>query len=756
MRAILLSALFLLNTVIYTQDYEPDRVNLYVTVTNSNNQPIPFIEITLIAKDDKQQLKGVTDNKGKFQFIAKLGKTYVVNFKDKQNHSEIIIPTKYVGTMVKTIKYDPPANTNLNTKSNIPDTIKQTFSSGERPSESEILIMLEIYNDKDLPLKNYQVRLFCKKINKVYVSKTNEKGTAFFIVPFNNNYDVGLDDINKVVSINVLADRPGLTYFEHLSYVPTVVEETRKNDTIRQVLPENAGPTNARIFVHLLVTDLDSKPLPNEKIYLNVVEENTVYTTTTSNNGYASFLVPKYKKYKLSFLYERDVDLLDYSKSEPYSLHTTEIEYQYMGSAKIEEHYKTAKRDAKGFKTEFMEVKIKPVPFDKKIKKTKDGFDIEFDSTAITNSPAVYKNKMFMSEGYYSRDFYGFDSKTGRNIWGVELAESGASSAVCDSDIVLINTESCTLYAIDINSGRLLWSKWLGPYIYSTPSVADGKVFTVYPNDLFVYSSEEKIVNEFVLVSFDLKTGKTVWQNWLDAEVLACPVIAAGKVYVTTMSGRLYQFDENTGNMLNTNVAYALTPPTVAAGKIFVIVRDKPNSMNKVMAIYDEKTLKLKKQVPEIRGKIIYEKMSGESASTTMKFNDSRPVYYNGRNYNVVGNRLICSSPEDGSIIWSVMFYDPTKVVAENTNSTIMPVIAGGKLIVASPNGEIQIYNPADGKLIKSFATNANFCTEPVVNDGWIYIGNKNGKLISINTLDKTITGWSMWGLNARHNAVVR
>ncbi len=747
MRIFFLSTLLLFNTIIYSQSYDIDKVNLFIKIVNSNNEPVLYTEIDLTAKDDASQLKGVSDNKGKVSFVVKPGKTYTVNFSDKPNHSEIVIPSKYSGAVVKTIKYDPSANSNISA----PDTIKQNYSSSAEPSGSEISVELAVFNDKNLPLKNYPIRLLCKKINKVYVSATNEKGKVYFIVPFNNNYSVGFDDIENFFPINTLYMSPGLSLSAGLSYTPTIVSETIKNDTIRQVLPENAGPTSARTFIHILVSDLESKPLLNEKVYLNVMGENTVYTAMTNENGVAAFLVPKKKKYNIHFQYERDADVLDYTKTDYASLHTTEVEYQYMGSEKIENHYRTAKRDMKGFKTEFMEVSIKRIGFDeKKIKRKNNGFEIDFDSSGVTNSPAIYKNKLFMSDEYYSPDFYGFDSKTGKNLWGVELAENGASSAVCDSDVVLVNTESCTLYAIDINSGNLLWSKWLGPYIYSTPSVANGKVFAVYPNDLVVYTPDNKSGNKFVLISFDLKTGKILWQNWIDTEVLACPVIASGKVYLTTMSGRLYQFDEKSGDMLNlADAAYALTPPTVAEGKIFVIVKKKPDSMEKVMAIYDDKKLKLIKQVPEISGKILYEKISGESASVTMKFNDSRPVYYSGKNYNIIGNRLICSSPADGSIIWSDMLN------GEYDETTVMPVIAGGKLIVAAPNGEIQIYNPSDGKLIKSFPTDADFCTEPVVSDGWIYVGNNNGKLISINTLDKTITGWTMWGLNASHNTIV-
>ena len=46
---------------------------------------------------------------------------------------------------------------------------------------------------------------------------------------------------------------------------------------------------------------------------------------------------------------------------------------------------------------------------------------------------------------------------------------------------MVYNTESCTIFAHDAKSGKLLWSYWLGDPLMSSPSIAAGRVFAAYP-----------------------------------------------------------------------------------------------------------------------------------------------------------------------------------------------------------------------------------------------------------------------------------
>ena len=48
----------------------------------------------------------------------------------------------------------------------------------------------------------------------------------------------------------------------------------------------------------------------------------------------------------------------------------------------------------------------------------------------------------------------------------------------CADDVVVFNTESCTLFSLDANTGKHLWSYYLGDPLTSTPTIGNGRVYT--------------------------------------------------------------------------------------------------------------------------------------------------------------------------------------------------------------------------------------------------------------------------------------
>jgi hypothetical protein len=69
-----------------------------------------------------------------------------------------------------------------------------------------------------------------------------------------------------------------------------------------------------------------------------------------------------------------------------------------------------------------------------------------------------------------------------------------------------------------------------------------------------------------VLAAFDLQTGKILWQRWIDSDVQSAPVVAEGKVHVSTFGGAVYQLDPKTGEFLSARQSRATSAPTIAGG----------------------------------------------------------------------------------------------------------------------------------------------------------------------------------------------
>ena len=132
--------------------------------------------------------------------------------------------------------------------------------------------------------------------------------------------------------------------------------------------------------------------------------------------------------------------------------------------------------------SKFRQGHVTPRKFDEKAhQKLADGFSVQLPSKAPIPTPTIYKDKVYVSGGFHSKEFYCFDAKTGALVWAIDLDDDGPTAAVCDGSVCVFNTESCTLFAVDADTGKHLWSHWLGDPLTSTPTIAGGVVFTSYP-----------------------------------------------------------------------------------------------------------------------------------------------------------------------------------------------------------------------------------------------------------------------------------
>ncbi|KKK43687.1 hypothetical protein LCGC14_3168020, partial [marine sediment metagenome] len=142
--------------------------------------------------------------------------------------------------------------------------------------------------------------------------------------------------------------------------------------------------------------------------------------------------------------------------------------------------------------------------------------------------------------------------------------------------------------------------------LMSVPTVADGRVFTAYPvdeaaeigkfetpaeDDAEEDDSEEDdaeeddaeeedaedteskdtkpVVPSYVLICCDARSGKTLWQRWIDTEVMSAPVAAGERLYVTTYSGTLYEFNQADGKILAARRLRATSAPVVVGEDLF-------------------------------------------------------------------------------------------------------------------------------------------------------------------------------------------
>lgn len=114
-----------------------------------------------------------------------------------------------------------------------------------------------------------------------------------------------------------------------------------------------------------------------------------------------------------------------------------------------------------------------------------------------------------------------------------------SSVAIGDDNIYIIQKEPGTpaplfsLYAFDKSSGAMVWNyaelRSCVPVGYcSSPLVAGGAVYAGW--------------GEGMLYSFDAHSGRVLWRDTLDGDIISSPAIANGALYVATIRGTVYSY----------------------------------------------------------------------------------------------------------------------------------------------------------------------------------------------------------------------
>ena len=438
-----------------------------------------------------------------------------------------------------------------------------------------------------------------------------------------------------------------------------------------------------------------------------------------------------------------------------------------------------------------------------------------------TNRQTGYKGKLYISGGFHSKEYYCCDAQTGKVVWGVDLDDDGPTSAVCEDDVVIFNTESCTIFALDANTGKHLWSYFLGDPLTSTPTICNGRVYTSYPAGgrggkapvppQKKAAPKQKTANlptnqaqpgevlgkqpppdsTHVLACFELKTGKILWQRWIDSDVMSAPVAVDDELYATSFVGTVYRFQQGDGAILSAQRSNATSAPVIVGKNVYLTQRAdgeaggmvaervaglgrdnaQPNFKGAAKeAKYLDAKVQAKSSLKALGGALDASNGFGGGAptaanpmaalsnvgqgnvSTMQAFQGSRLLHFADANFNCMGDEIVCTDPKDGKTRWSVKLKGDLE--KHGGHLAAPPAAAGGSIFLSTLEGNVIQMEPEHGKIQTTWKVGAPLRSQPAIDGGRIYVGTQNGKVVCINTGDARLTGWSTWGANAAHTNV--
>lgn len=225
-----------------------------------------------------------------------------------------------------------------------------------------------------------------------------------------------------------------------------------------------------------------------------------------------------------------------------------------------------------------------------------------------------------------------------------------------------------TAYALDADSGKVLWERSLGRLNASSPAYSKHRLYIV------------NLVPGHI-VKLDAKTGKIIWKHSLPGRAESSPVVIGRTVYFGCEDGNLYALSTISGNV---RWATQLGGPVKSAPAYYggtLYVGDYGGYMNAV----DAKTGKLKWQTSSL----------GQGFGTSGQFYSTPAVAF-GRVY--AGNnddRVYSFDLKDGTLAWSYStggyaYSGPTVSTTRHSPPTVY---------IGSFDGNIYALDAKDGSL---------------------------------------------------------
>ncbi len=303
------------------------------------------------------------------------------------------------------------------------------------------------------------------------------------------------------------------------------------------------------------------------------------------------------------------------------------------------------------------------------------------------SSPAISDGRIFV--GSVDGRVYALDFETGDLLWNYTTGNWIGSSPAVTGGKVYVSSCDGYFYALNASNGGLLWRYPTGGGTCS-PTIAEGKVFVGSLNHSFYAFTED---------------GAVLWNYTAGEFIESCPAVADGKVYFGSADGYVHALNITNGARIwiNNTGGWIYSSPAVVDGKLYIGSTD---------------------------GKVYC--MDAQSGNFEWNYSTGGSIY--------------CSPAVAGGIVFTGS-NDGNAYALDAATGTLVwqkPIGYGGysspaiackkKLYIATSSGEIYSLQPESGTILWTYQTGSPVYSSPAVSDGTMYIGASNGKVYAFRS----------------------
>lgn len=354
------------------------------------------------------------------------------------------------------------------------------------------------------------------------------------------------------------------------------------------------------------------------------------------------------------------------------------------------------------------------------VKKTTDGFVARLPGARYVPTPAHHRGQI-VAGGFGTYEVHAFAAGTGKPSWSLHLSDDGPTEPACVDGICVFNTYSCTMFGVEAETGKALWSWYLGSPQLATPVIDGDLVYSSYPHNGGGGAAP------YVIAAFDLKTGTPKWRRWIDSEVNSTPVSDGRHLYLATRAGTLYQFGARDGNVVAVHKNRVSSPPVLASGAVIFGRDAEPQRDNDMLAT----------------SRLLFPHLEQDRSTDHKPVKPQpRPLVARHGLYTVERGVVVATDRHTGRRMWQ------QRLGSEQPADVSAPMLyAGESILLATSGGNILRIEPESGAVLDAFVLKGGpIASQPIAVDGWLYAGTTKGDVVAFDTGHPELTGWEMLG----------
>ena len=164
----------------------------------------------------------------------------------------------------------------------------------------------------------------------------------------------------------------------------------------------------------------------------------------------------------------------------------------------------------------------------------------------VNSSPSVHNGIVYIGTMNGSRRkpvFYALSAEDGSLVFKLDTGKSFQDACVYDDKCFVSDHD--TVYALEPQTGSMLWQRQLTPYLRSCAASEESLYVTNSEGIVYVHFVQ-RLLREPPL---DAKNGSTLWTYQTDDRIVSTPCLCEDILYVTAQDSFLYAFSAKNGEI---------------------------------------------------------------------------------------------------------------------------------------------------------------------------------------------------------------